>query len=131
MLGKSASEACHRNGTFASPVCNNGARYQRTRSPIPHTNPPATALSVLAEIAASTSRPEAVIGGHQATFWRKFDNDLPNADRVNQVLEWLKLPEGKRPSFFKDVQFLLIGPLWLLAFVYRAFDWRYTPVHDK
>ncbi len=27
--------------------------------------------------------------------------------------------EGKRPSFFKDVQFLLIGPLWLLAHVYR------------
>ncbi|MEZ5531876.1 MAG: Mpo1-like protein [Steroidobacteraceae bacterium] len=26
--------------------------------------------------------------------------------------------EGKRPSFFKDLQFLLIGPLWLLAFVY-------------
>jgi uncharacterized membrane protein YGL010W len=27
--------------------------------------------------------------------------------------------EGKRPSFFKDIQFLLIGPLWLLSFVYR------------
>lgn len=27
--------------------------------------------------------------------------------------------EGKKPSFFKDVQFLLIGPMWLLAFVYR------------
>jgi uncharacterized membrane protein YGL010W len=27
--------------------------------------------------------------------------------------------EGKRPSFFKDVQFLMIGPLWLLSFVYR------------
>ncbi|MGH8371975.1 MAG: DUF962 domain-containing protein [Gammaproteobacteria bacterium] len=27
--------------------------------------------------------------------------------------------EGKKPSFFKDIQFLLIGPLWLLAFVYR------------
>jgi uncharacterized membrane protein YGL010W len=27
--------------------------------------------------------------------------------------------EGKRPSFFKDVQFLLIGPLWLLAHLYR------------
>lgn len=27
--------------------------------------------------------------------------------------------EGKRPSFFKDVQFLLIGPLWLLAHVYK------------
>ena len=27
--------------------------------------------------------------------------------------------EGKRPSFFKDVQFLLIGPLWLLAALYE------------
>ena len=27
--------------------------------------------------------------------------------------------EGKSPSFFKDVQFLLIGPLWLLSFIYR------------
>jgi uncharacterized membrane protein YGL010W len=27
--------------------------------------------------------------------------------------------EGKRPSFFKDLQFLLIGPLWLLAAAYR------------
>lgn len=27
--------------------------------------------------------------------------------------------EGKRPSFFKDLQFLLIGPAWLMADVYR------------
>ena len=27
--------------------------------------------------------------------------------------------EKKRPSFFKDVQFLIIGPMWLLANVYR------------
>jgi uncharacterized membrane protein YGL010W len=27
--------------------------------------------------------------------------------------------EGKRPSFFKDLQFLLIGPAWLMAFVFR------------
>ena len=27
--------------------------------------------------------------------------------------------ERQRPSFFKDVQFLLIGPLWLLAALYR------------
>jgi uncharacterized membrane protein YGL010W len=27
--------------------------------------------------------------------------------------------EGQRPSFFKDLQFLLIGPLWLLASAYR------------
>jgi len=30
--------------------------------------------------------------------------------------------EGKRPSFFKDVQFLLIGPLWLLAALYRRLE---------
>jgi uncharacterized membrane protein YGL010W len=33
--------------------------------------------------------------------------------------------EGKRPSFFKDLQFLMIGPMWLLAFVYRRFGIRY------
>jgi uncharacterized membrane protein YGL010W len=33
--------------------------------------------------------------------------------------------EGRRPSFFKDVQFLLIGPLWLLAATYRRLGLRY------
>jgi uncharacterized membrane protein YGL010W len=33
--------------------------------------------------------------------------------------------EGRKPSFFKDVQFLLIGPAWLLHFIYRRFDVRY------
>jgi uncharacterized membrane protein YGL010W len=33
--------------------------------------------------------------------------------------------EGKRPSFFKDLQFLLIGPLWLLAAAYRRFSLPY------
>jgi len=33
--------------------------------------------------------------------------------------------EGKRPSFFKDVQFLLIGPLWLLATLYRRLGLRF------
>jgi uncharacterized membrane protein YGL010W len=32
--------------------------------------------------------------------------------------------EGKRPSFFKDLQFLLIGPLWLLADAYRRLGIR-------
>ena len=27
--------------------------------------------------------------------------------------------EGKKPSFIKDIQFLLIGPIWLLHFVYK------------
>ena len=33
--------------------------------------------------------------------------------------------EGRSPSFFKDVQFLLIGPLWLLGHVYRRLGIRY------
>lgn len=34
--------------------------------------------------------------------------------------------EGKKPSFFKDVQFLLIGPAWCMDFLYRkvAPNWR-------
>ena len=27
--------------------------------------------------------------------------------------------EGKKPSFLKDIQFLMIGPAWLMSFVYR------------
>lgn len=26
--------------------------------------------------------------------------------------------EGKKPSFLKDIQFLLIGPAWLMSFIY-------------
>jgi uncharacterized membrane protein YGL010W len=33
--------------------------------------------------------------------------------------------EGKKPSFFKDLQFLMIGPLWLLAAAYRGAGLRY------
>lgn len=28
--------------------------------------------------------------------------------------------EGKKPSFLKDIQFLLIGPAWLMHFIYRG-----------
>ncbi|MDH3939607.1 MAG: DUF962 domain-containing protein [Xanthomonadales bacterium] len=46
------------------------------------------------------------------------------------VLAWIgqfigHVFEGKRPSFFKDVQFLLIGPAWLMSFVYRKIGYRY------
>lgn len=27
--------------------------------------------------------------------------------------------EGKKPSFFKDIQFLMIGPAWLMHFIYK------------
>ncbi len=46
------------------------------------------------------------------------------------VLAWIgqfigHLVEGKRPSFFQDLQFLMIGPMWLLSFVYQRLGIRY------
>ena len=40
------------------------------------------------------------------------------------VVAWIgqfvgHLIEGKKPSFLEDVKFLLVGPAWLLGFVYR------------
>lgn len=34
--------------------------------------------------------------------------------------------EGRKPSFMEDIQFLMIGPLWLLGFVYRRLGLRYS-----
>ncbi len=33
--------------------------------------------------------------------------------------------EGEKPSFLEDIQFLLIGPAWLLHFIYRKLGIRY------
>ncbi len=33
--------------------------------------------------------------------------------------------EGKKPSFLKDLQFLLVGPIWLLSFVLKKLGVRY------
>ncbi len=46
------------------------------------------------------------------------------------VLAWLgqfygHKVEGKKPSFLKDLQFLMIGPAWLMSFVYRKIGWKY------
>ena len=38
---------------------------------------------------------------------------------------WGHRIEGKKPSFFKDVQFLLIGPAWLMSFLYKKLDISY------
>ena len=35
---------------------------------------------------------------------------------------WL---EGKKPSFLKDMQYLMIGPLWKLAAVFRRLNLKY------
>lgn len=46
------------------------------------------------------------------------------------VLAWIgqfigHAVERRRPSFFKDLQFLLIGPAWLISFLYRRLGLRY------
>lgn len=33
--------------------------------------------------------------------------------------------EGEKPSFFKDLQFLLIGPAWLMHFIYKKLGITY------
>lgn len=33
--------------------------------------------------------------------------------------------EGKKPSFLKDLQFLLIGPIWLLHFILKKLKFKY------
>jgi uncharacterized membrane protein YGL010W len=33
--------------------------------------------------------------------------------------------EGKKPSFLKDLQFLLIGPAWLMHFIYKNAGLKY------
>jgi uncharacterized membrane protein YGL010W len=33
--------------------------------------------------------------------------------------------EGRKPSFLEDLRFLLVGPAWLLHFVYRRAGVRY------
>lgn len=37
--------------------------------------------------------------------------------------------EGKKPSFIKDLQFLLIGPIWLLHFVFKQLGLPYQSNH--
>ncbi len=33
--------------------------------------------------------------------------------------------EGKKPSFLKDLQFLMIGPAWLMHFIYKKWGFSY------
>jgi len=33
--------------------------------------------------------------------------------------------EGKKPSFLKDIQFLMIGPAWLMHFIYNKLNIKY------
>jgi predicted AlkP superfamily pyrophosphatase or phosphodiesterase len=50
---------------------------------------------------------EAAVGGVRPTYARNYDASVPNAERVNAVLDWLKLPAERRPHlvmlYFSDV----------------------------
>ena len=38
---------------------------------------------------------------------------------------WGHSVEGKKPSFLKDLQFLMIGPAWLMSFIYQKLGIKY------
>jgi predicted AlkP superfamily pyrophosphatase or phosphodiesterase len=50
---------------------------------------------------------EAAIRGVRPTFWNKYDGTVSNANRVATVLDWLRLPDTRRPHlitlYFSDI----------------------------
>lgn len=42
---------------------------------------------------------EAEIAGERPSYYLKYDETVPDDERVEQVVEWLKLPPAKRPHF--------------------------------
>jgi alkaline phosphatase D len=42
---------------------------------------------------------EAEIAGARPSYYLKYDDTVPDEQRVDQVVEWLKLPAAKRPHF--------------------------------
>lgn len=50
---------------------------------------------------------EADVGGVRPTYWHRYDGTVPNARRVDAVLDWLRLPPETRPHvialYFSDL----------------------------
>jgi len=50
---------------------------------------------------------EADVGGVRPTYWKRFDASIPHEERVDQVLDWLRMPPKGRPHmitlYFEDV----------------------------
>jgi uncharacterized membrane protein YGL010W len=44
---------------------------------------------------------------------------------IAQFVGHSKLFEGRKPSFLTDLKYLLIGPAWVLAKLYRKLGWKY------
>ena len=86
-----------------------------------------TALSIRLAlgIAVAFALMFAIVNALSALAWPLWETSL-----AIFVVAWVgqfigHAAEGKRPSFFQDVQFLLIGPLWLVAALYRRFGVQY------
>ncbi|MAQ43331.1 MAG: hypothetical protein CMG25_02445 [Candidatus Marinimicrobia bacterium] len=58
------------------------------------------------------------------SYIRYYDSEVWRLSLIIFIIAWIgqfighKI-EGKKPSFFEDLQFLLIGPAWLLSFIYN------------
>ncbi|TWT16904.1 DUF962 domain-containing protein [Luteimonas wenzhouensis] len=44
---------------------------------------------------------------------------------IAQFVGHSKRFEGRKPSFFTDLRYLLIGPAWVLSKLYRTLGWRW------
>ena len=61
------------------------------------------------QIAAAMFWPgsDVEINGSRPKYWRLYDTEFPNRNRVQEVIRWLRLPEAERPTFitlyFSDV----------------------------
>ena len=60
-------------------------------------------------------------------FISSFNYPLWKSSLIIFIISWIgqfighKI-EGEKPSFFEDLQFLLIGPAWLLSFIYKKLN---------
>ncbi|SJZ79996.1 Uncharacterized membrane protein YGL010W [Chitinophaga eiseniae] len=105
------------------------------RIPLPGTTIVITAAQIAlvlliiyyARMSASLAVGMTVIGIVCLWFWRLIattGSPVWLVSLIIFVLAWIgqfighKI-EGAKPSFFKDLQFLLIGPAWLMSFIYR------------
>lgn len=43
---------------------------------------------------------EAEISGIRPTYWKAYDDRVPNDARVAQIIKWLDLPRNERPTFY-------------------------------
>jgi uncharacterized membrane protein YGL010W len=72
----------------------------------------------------------AILCGVGCYFIESTGVSLPLVSVVIFVLAWIgqfygHKVEGIKPSFFKDLQFLMIGPAWLMSFIYKKLGVAY------